>query len=158
MTKKRIIVSIEEQTARLFEGEKQIKAYPVSTSKYGIGTEPGSYKTPLGRFAIHQKVGAGADFGTVFKDRVPNGQVCTENPRNELWQSGEDLITTRILWLKGLDADNANTLDRFIYFHGTNQEHRIGNPASHGCVRMTNLDIIDLYERVDEDTEVVILA
>lgn len=155
---RKIIVSISEQTARLMEGGKEIKAYPVSTSKFGIGTEPGSNKTPLGRFAIHEKVGDQASYGTVFKDRVPNGEVCTENPRHALWQSDQDFITTRILWLKGLDPENANTLERFIYFHGTNQEQRIGSPASHGCVRMTNHDIIDLFARVDEETEVVILA
>lgn len=116
----------------------------------------GSHKTPLGRLRVHQKIGQGAPFGTVFKARVPTGEICTENPKSALWQSGEDLILTRILWLEGLDPENANTLERYIYLHGTNQEHLIGQPASHGCVRFRNEDIVDLYDRVDVRTEVFI--
>jgi lipoprotein-anchoring transpeptidase ErfK/SrfK len=87
--------------------------------------------------------------GTVFKSRVPLG------PDDPLPQT-EDLITSRILWLDGQDSENANTKERYIYIHGTKHEDRIGTPDSHGCIRMRNTDVIDLFELVDEGTPVVI--
>ena len=130
-------------------GTSPLREYPVSTSRFGPGTEPGSFKTPLGRFEISRKIGAGAALGTVFKGRVPTGE--TGDP-----SSPGDLVQTRILWLHGLDPGNANTLDRYIYIHGTNHEEEIGIPASHGCIRMRNADVADLYELVSEGTPVFI--
>jgi lipoprotein-anchoring transpeptidase ErfK/SrfK len=131
------------------EGPEAGRAYPVSTSRFGLGTEPGSFKTPLGRFEIARKIGGGAVPGAVFKGRVPTGEIGdASNP--------EDLIQTRILWLRGLDAENANTFERYIYIHGTNHEEEIGTPASHGCVRMRNGDVAELYEMVAEGTPIFI--
>jgi L,D-transpeptidase YbiS len=123
--------------------------YPVSTSQFGLGAEPGSFKTPLGRFEISEKIGAGAAYGAVFRSRVPTGEIG--DPCDPA-----DLIQTRILWLRGLDPENANTRDRYIYIHGTNHEEAIGAPASHGCVRMRNADIAELYDFVTEGTPVSI--
>src|SRR5438552_3116719 len=103
--------------------------YPISTSRFGIGIQEGSMKTPLGRFRIAEKIGDGAAPGTIFKARVALG------PDDPLPDT-EDFVTSRILWLDGVDEDNANTRDRFIYIHGTKHEDEIGTPASHGCFRI----------------------
>lgn len=107
--------------------------------------------TPTGRFRISEKIGSGEVPGTIFVARRPVG----------IWQPGttndDDLILTRILRLDGLDPENANTMDRYIYFHGTNQEDRIGQPASHGCIRLRNDDILELFELVEVDDEVIIV-
>jgi lipoprotein-anchoring transpeptidase ErfK/SrfK len=106
-------------------------------------------KTPLGNFRIVEKIGHKAAPGTVFKARVPLGQ-------GEPLPDTEDFITSRILWLDGIDEHNANTRGRFIYIHGTRHEKRIGVADSHGCVRMRNADVIELFDLVDETTQVVI--
>ena len=126
-----------------------LRCYPVSSSRFGIGTEEGSMKTPLGNFRIAEKIGHDAEPGTIFKARVPLGP---DDPLPET----EDLITSRILWLDGVDEENANTRERFIYIHGTKHEDKIGLPESHGCIRMRNDDVIELFELVDETTQVVI--
>ena len=131
------------------EDEKPIRSYPVSTSRFGIGTEEGSMKTPTGRFRVAQKIGDGLPSDVVFQSRVPL------KPGDPLPPT-EDLVMSRILWLDGLDEHNANTRDRFIYIHGTKHEDKIGSPASHGCIRMRNIDIVDLFELVDEDAHVTI--
>jgi len=106
-------------------------------------------KTPLGNFRIAEKIGHDAAPGTIFKARVPLGP-------NDPFPDTEDFVTTRILWLDGMDAENANTRDRFIYIHGTKHEGKIGTPDSHGCIRMRNADVIELFQLVDETTQVVI--
>ena len=143
-----IHVSIRRQTLTL-RGAGRARKYPVSTSRFGLGTEPGSFKTPLGQFEVAEKIGAGAPLGAVFKSRVPTGEIGeATNP--------DDLIQTRILWLAGLDPENVNTRERYIYIHGTNHEEEIGTAASHGCVRMRNEDVADLFERVAAGTPVFI--
>ena len=119
-----------------------------------MGTTPGSFKTPLGRFAIAEMVGQGAPLGAVFKGRVPTGALGPMESPDDL----EDLVQTRILWLAGLDPHNANTRERYIYIHGTNHEEQIGEPRSHGCVRMRNADVSELFALVDIGTEVTIQA
>ena len=99
-----------------------------------------------------EKIGDGASPWAVFKSRKPTGDFASPEVEGE-----EDLILSRILWLEGLDQENANTRDRYIYLHGTNQESLIGTPASHGCVRLRNLDMIELYDRVDPGTWVEII-
>src|ERR1700757_2480850 len=146
---KSIHVSIRNQRLTIVEDEKAIRTYPVSTSRFGIGTEEGSLKTPTGRFCVAQKIGSDMTSGTIFAGRIPL------QPDEALPQT-EDLVTSRILWLHGLDEENANTRDRFIYIHGTKHEDKIGTVASHGCVRMRNADVIELFEMVDEGTPVVI--
>jgi lipoprotein-anchoring transpeptidase ErfK/SrfK len=146
---KSIHVSIRDQRLTVREDEREVRAYPVSTSRFGIGTEEGSLKTPTGRFRVAEKVGSNTPHGTVFVGRVPL-------QRDQALPQTEDLITSRILWLDGLDEQNANTRDRFVYIHGTKHEDKIGTAASHGCVRMRNADVIELFEMVDEGTPVVI--
>ena len=146
-----IRVHVPDQRMDLLEGDAVVRRYPVSTSKFGLGFEPGSYQTPTGRFFIEEMIGAGEPAWTVFKARVPTGEIAS--PGGE-----EDGILTRILRLGGLDPENANTHERYIYIHGTNQEDLIGSPASHGCVRMRNADILDLFARVTPGTPVEIVA
>lgn len=144
-----VLVSIPRQTLKIVQDGLVSQTYAISTSKFGLGSEPGSFRTPLGRFAVAEKFGAGATPGTVFKARCPTGEVAS--------QGGEgDLILTRILWLEGLDPENANTKERFIYIHGTNQESQIGQPASCGCVRMRSSDLIALFDQIPQGTLVQI--
>ncbi len=148
---KSIHVSIRDQRLTLKEDETPIRSYPVSTSRFGVGIEEGSMKTPTGRFSIAKKIGDEMPSGTIFRSRVPL------KPSDPLPPT-EDLITSRILWLDGLDEQNANTRDRFIYIHGTKHEHKIGTPDSYGCVRMRNTDVIELFDLINEGTPVVIEA
>jgi len=146
---KNIHISIRDQRLTLKEGETLVRTYPVSTSRFGIGAEEGSMKTPIGRFRVAGKIGDGLPSDTVFQSRVP---LKADDPLPPT----EDLVMSRILWLDGLDEHNANTRDRFIYIHGTKHEDKIGNQASHGCVRMRNADVIELFDLVDEGAPVVI--
>jgi lipoprotein-anchoring transpeptidase ErfK/SrfK len=146
---KNIHISIRDQRLTLKEGETLIRTYPVSTSRFGIGTEEDSMKTPIGRFRVAEKIGDGLPSDTVFQSRVP---LKADDPLPPT----EDLVMSRILWLDGLDEHNVNTRDRFIYIHGTKHEDKIGNPASHGCVRMRNADVIELFDLVDTGAPVVI--
>ena len=146
-----IHVSIRDQRLTLHEDERPIRIYPVSTSRFGVGTEEGSLKTPTGRFRVAQKIGGGMPSGTVFVGRVPL-------EADEMRPPTDDFVMSRILWLDGLDEHNANTRDRFIYIHGTRHEDKIGEAESHGCVRMRNEDVIELFELVGEGTPVVIEA
>ncbi|PYL97880.1 MAG: murein L,D-transpeptidase [Verrucomicrobia bacterium] len=145
----KIDVSVRDQRLILTRDGEELRSYPISTSRFGIGIQEGSMKTPLGRFRIAEKIGDGAAPGTIFKARVALG------PDDPLPDT-EDFVTSRILWLDGVDEHNANTRDRFIYIHGTKHEDEIGTPASHGCIRMRNADVIELFELVDETTQVVI--
>ena len=146
---KSIHVSIRDQRLTVKENEQAVRTFPVSTSRFGIGTQEGSMKTPTGRFRIAEKIGSDMPCETIFRSRVPlnSGDALPET---------EDFIMSRILWLDGLDPHNANTRERFIYIHGTKQEHKIGTPASCGCVRMRNADVAELFDLVDEGTPVVI--
>jgi L,D-transpeptidase YbiS len=145
-----IRVHTPSQTLDLLDDAGEtIRCYAISTSRFGLGTEPGSFKTPTGHFRIAEKIGDGAPPGEIFVSRVPTGKFGTEEDEH-------DHVQTRILWLDGLDSDNANTHERYVYIHGTNAESRLGTPASFGCVRMSNLDVIDLYDRVPAGTAVEI--
>jgi lipoprotein-anchoring transpeptidase ErfK/SrfK len=145
----KIDISIPEQRLTLKRGDATLRSYPISTSRFGIGTEEGSFKTPTGRFHVVEKIGGDTPSGTIFRGRVPLEP-------NDPVPSTEDLVMSRILWLDGLDEDNANTRDRLIYIHGTKHEDKIGSPASHGCIRMRNADVIELFDLVDAKTPVVI--
>ena len=149
--RKSIHISVADQRLLLKQGNAILASYPVSTSRYGLGTEEGSMKTPTGRFRIAEKIGADAPVGTVFRARVPV-DGAEEHPADA------DLITSRILWLDGLQDANANTFERYIYIHGTNHEAEIGQPASHGCIRMRNADLVELFDQVDVNTRVKIEA
>ena len=144
-----IHISIRDQQLTVKEGETPILTYPVSTSRFGIGTKQGSLKTPVGRFRVAEKIGGDAPAGTIFRSRVPLKSGDPLPPT-------DDLVMSRILWLDGLDEHNANTRDRFIYIHGTKHESKIGSPTSCGCIRMRNADVVELFDRVDQDTPVII--
>jgi L,D-transpeptidase YbiS len=145
----KIHISVRKQQLVLKSGRKRLANYPVSTSRFGLGSKEGSFKTPTGKFRITEKIGDGMPLGTVFKSRRP--VKATKKILRE-----EDLVMTRILWLDGLERRNANTHGRYIYIHGTNHEESIGVPASHGCVRMRNGDLVELFEQVGVGTPVVI--
>ena len=146
---KTIHVSIRDQLLTLKEGETPVRTYPVSTSRFGIGTEKGSFKTPIGRFRVIEKIGGDMPAGTIFQSRIP---LKPDDPPPPT----EDLVMSRILWLDGLDEHNANTRERFIYIHGTKHEAKIGSPASCGCIRMRNADVVELFDLVDHETPVII--
>jgi L,D-transpeptidase YbiS len=146
---KNIHISIGDQRLTLMENETPIRSYPVSTSRFGIGAEEGSMKTPTGRFRVAEKIGGGLPSDAIFQSRVP---LKPEDPLPPT----DDLVMSRILWLDGLDEHNANTHDRFIYIHGTKHEDKIGRPDSHGCIRMRNIDVVDLFDLVDEGADVTI--
>ncbi|MFO7809880.1 MAG: L,D-transpeptidase [Candidatus Delongbacteria bacterium] len=137
----KIVISIRYQTLIFTHRNIKLK-FPVSTSKYGEGFDPGSNKTPLGMHIVCEKIGADAEYGMIFKSRKQTGEIA------QIGQSDEDVITSRILRLKGLQVRNAATYDRYIYIHGTSDEARIGRKASMGCIRMKNDDIIELFEHV----------
>ena len=137
-----IYISIGEQKLRLFEGDRLVAEYVVSSAANGIGFEEGSYCTPTGRFEVSEKIGDGEALGTIFKSRKPMG-VWDGTP------SDDDMILSRILRLNGLDAQNANSMERYIYVHGTNHEALLGEPTSHGCIRMANADIAEIFDRIE---------
>jgi L,D-transpeptidase YbiS len=145
----RIEISVEKQRLTLRSGRKKLAEYPVSTSRFGLGSKEGSFKTPTGRFRVAEKIGEGMPIGTVFKSRRP------VKPTKKLLREA-DLIMTRILWLDGVERRNANTHARYVYIHGTNHEESIGRAASEGCVRMNNADVAELFDLVTVDTPVEI--
>lgn len=139
------------------DGDMLIRQYPVSTAANGAGETRGSYCTPRGRHRIAQKIGAGVPLYAAFRGREPTGEIWT--PGLEAENPGRDWILTRILWLEGLEpgrnrGGSVDTQARYIYIHGTNEEHRIGTPASHGCIRMRNADVAELFDLVEVGTEV----
>jgi hypothetical protein len=145
-----VVVSVRDQElAMVNNGEVTVK-YPVSTSRYGLGDDHGSYKTPLGTLWVCNKIGDNLAAGTVIKNRNSTGEIVSPNA------PGRDPIVTRVIWLHGLDGQNQNAYDRCIYIHGTPEEKLIGKKASYGCIRMRSKDIIDLYDRVHIGTHVVI--
>ena len=145
------MVDVASQTLRVMEGRKVAAEFPVSTSKFGLGFEEGSFKTPTGKFRIARKIGGRATPWTILRARQNTGLLAKPGGK-------EDLVLTRILTLDGLERQNANSLARYIYIHGTNQEDLIGTPASHGCVRLRNSDMISLHRMVPAGTPVRIVA
>ena len=145
----KIQISVRDQRLTLKCGRKKVAAFPVSTSQFGLGTKEGSFKTPTGKFRVAEKIGDGMPIRTVFKSRRP------VKPTEKMLRE-EDLVMTRILWLDGVEPRNANTHSRYVYIHGTNHEEELGTPASHGCIRMKNDDVVELFDHVAEGTPVEI--
>jgi lipoprotein-anchoring transpeptidase ErfK/SrfK len=143
-----IVVSVPDQTLALIDDGVVIARFPVSTSKFGLGDGSGSYATPLGTMAIASKIGGNAPLGTVFKSRKPTGEILRPNA------PGRDPIVTRILWLRGLEKQNARAFARNIYIHGTPEERLIGRPASYGCIRMRSRDVAQLFAAVGVGTKI----
>ena len=150
-TRHRLIVSVRDQKMLLTRDGKPVKAYVVSTSKFGLGDRPGSNRTPLGRMEVARKIGSNARSGAVFKHRRPTGEVLRPNA------PGRDPIVSRILWLRGTEVHNRHAFRRCIYIHGTPEEWRIGQPASYGCIRMKSRDVIDLYGRLGVGAKVDVI-
>jgi len=147
-----LVISVAEQKLALLRNGGLLKKYPVSTSKFGLGDEFGSYKTPLGRLRVCQKVGDDLTIGAVLKQRHATGEVLAPN------SPGRDPIVTRIIWLDGLEPQNQRARSRGIYIHGTNEESKIGQPVSYGCIRMRSRDVVELFEEVPLDAEVRIIT
>ena len=145
-----MIVSVPDQVLALIDRGKLIARYSISTSKFGTGDSAASYRTPLGTLFVSAKIGDRLPPGAVIKNRNPTGEVVAVDA------PGRDPIVSRVIWLRGMEAQNQKARDRCIYIHGTPEERRIGKPASFGCIRMRSHDIIDLYDRVHIGTHVLI--
>lgn len=154
-----ILIDIQQQILMLLGHDNSLKQWPVSTAKAGVGNSQGSLQTPLGAHIIADKIGTDETLASIFTGRQASSEVATI--LNEPVCSATDQITSRILWLKGLEqginlGGKVDTYERFIYIHGTPEEGLIGTPASHGCIRMRNSDIIDLFDQVTVNTPVYI--
>ena len=155
-----IVVDISTQKLFFLKKGKIEEIYSVSTSVYGTGSEVNSFKTPLGRHKISEKIGEGLPEGAILKGRSWTGAIA--NIIKEPIDTEFDVVTSRILWLTGLEVGKnkgpgVDSKSRYIYIHGTAEEGLIGKPASDGCVRMYNEDVITLFEKVDTNTEVLII-
>ena len=155
-----IEISIAEQRLLLRDDAGTVIAhYPVSTALKGAGEQKNSYRTPRGRHVVRAKIGAGAPIGSVFKGRRATGETWT--PALGEQYPGRDFILTRILWLSGCEPGhnrlgNVDSMQRYIYIHGTPDSEPMGAPHSHGCVRMRNADVVALFDAVPVGTLVVI--
>ena len=155
-----IIVDANDQRLYLFESNQLKFEFPVSTSAVGVGSEEGSNRTPLGLHRIAEKFGDGEPVGMIFKSRRPTGKLATIQTR-PIKGDGDD-VTTRIMWLQGLqpginEGKGVDSHARFIYIHGTPEEGLIGRPESHGCIRMNNKQVIELFNQVPVGTLVDII-
>ena len=155
-----ILISIARQTLTLFDGDGQLLArYPVSTASRGAGEQRGSYCTPRGRHIVRARIGGGQAINTVFVARRPSGEVYS--PELAAVFPERDWILTRILWLSGCEIarnrlGSVDTMRRYVYIHGCPDIAPLGVPASHGCIRMRNADIVKLFDRVPVYTPVEI--
>ena len=160
MSEPLIVVDIAKQHLTLESGGSIVMDVPVSTAINGAGEEQGSECTPRGRHIIRAKIGEECPVNSVFVARRPTGEIYNRELDEQF--PGRDWILTRILWLSGLEVGknrlgSVDTMRRFIYIHGTPDDVPLGVPASHGCVRMRNSDIIDLFDRVAVGTRVHIV-
>jgi L,D-transpeptidase YbiS len=157
----RIEISIQQQTLTFYDNVGSVKAqYTISTAANGVGCEKDSGCTPLGKHVIRAKIGAGAVANSVFVARRATGEICT--PELMAQYPNRDWILTRILWLSGTEIGknrlgNVDTMQRYIYIHGTPDSTDMGEVGSHGCIRMRNNDVIALFDLVEAGTEVSIL-
>ena len=156
-----IKVSIPAQRLDLLDGDRIVKSYSVSTAKNGPGEVSGSECTPRGWHVIRAKIGSAAEPNTVFVKRRPTGELFAAGYREQYPK--RDWILTRIMWLSGMEPGknrwgNVDTMRRYIYIHGCPDEDQMGVPSSHGCVKMRNKEVIDLFEQVNAGTRVLIEA
>ena len=157
---KLIVIKIDAQELYFINKGKIKQTYTISTSVYGTGSKIDSLKTPLGKHIIAQKIGKDLPYGAILKGRKWTGAIA--NIVKEPIDTEFDLVTSRILWLSGLEeglnlGPGVDSKSRYIYIHGTAEEGLIGEPSSDGCIRMYNNDVISLFEKVDTDTEVWII-
>ncbi|MGP4788662.1 L,D-transpeptidase family protein [Psychrobacter sp. 1Y11] len=162
--KTELVINIAAQTLTTYNNGVASPPYPISTAKNGIGSQQDSGCTPLGRHVIAQKIGGDAPMNTVFVGRVATGEVYDIDLGSQYPQ--RDWILSRILWLKGLEEGvnkgsneqgGCDTYQRYIYIHGTPDSELMGIPLSHGCVRMRNADIMELFIQVEEGTPVTLI-
>lgn len=147
-----IVISVAEQKLALVKDGGLVRKFPISTSKFGLGDSYNSYKTPLGRLRVCDKIGDNLAYGAVLKSRNATGEILPVN------SPGRDPIVTRILWLDGLEPGNSNARSRGIYIHGTVEESRLGQPVSYGCIRMSSRDVVELFEETPVGTPVEIIT
>ena len=156
----RIEVSIAAQTLTLFADDGSVlQRYRVSTAAKGAGEQMGSYQTPRGKHRIRARIGDGLPLGAVLRGRRPTGEICT--PALMAAQPDRDWILTRILWLCGEEpgfnrGGQVDTMRRYVYIHGTPDDTPLVVPGSHGCVRMRNTEMVELFDRVPVGTPVLI--
>src|SRR5216117_1225107 len=141
-TSSQLVISVRDQKLMLVQNGAKVATYPVSTSMFGLGDSWGRMTTPIGYLAVEKKIGDNVPSGAVFHNRRLTGEILQPNA------PGRDPITTRIIWLRGLEARNAHAFQRGIYIHGTPEEKKIGRPASYGCIRMKSKDVAELYNQV----------
>ncbi len=158
--KKYMYVSVKHQRLYLIKNDSTIRKYSISTAKNGIGSKRDSYKTPPGLHTVKRKIGSDVPYGGIMVSRVYEGKIATILTEKE--NAKKDYVTSRIMWLQGEEPGinrgrNIDSYNRYIYIHGTPEEGYIGQPASHGCIRMKNTDVIELYDFVDEGTPILIL-
>ncbi|MHB1100146.1 MAG: L,D-transpeptidase family protein [Burkholderiales bacterium] len=157
----KILIGIASQTLKLLdERGEAVKEYAISSSRNGVGEKTGSFRTPRGRHVIRAKIGGGMPVNTVFVKRRPTGETYSKELSAQF--PDRDWILTRILWLSGMESGfnrlgEVDTMRRYIYIHGTPDGTKLGKPGSHGCIRMRNDDLVDLFDRVEAGTEVEIL-
>jgi lipoprotein-anchoring transpeptidase ErfK/SrfK len=156
-----IEVDISEQRLYLIENNLIKASYPISTSKYGEGSIQNSFKTPLGEHSIKEMIGEEAEINTIFTSRINTKRSATIIDQYE--DTDNDYVTSRIIWLDGEEegfnkGGNVDSFRRYIYIHGTHEEGLIGTKASHGCIRMFNYDVIELFKLVYIGTKVLIRA
>ena len=156
-----IEVDISEQRLYLIENSLIKASYPISTSKYGEGSIENSFKTPLGEHSIKEMIGEEAEINTIFTSRINTKRSATIIDQFE--DTDNDYVTSRIMWLDGEEdglnkGGNVDSFRRYIYIHGTHEEGLIGTKASHGCIRMFNYDVIELFNLVNIGTKVLIRA
>ncbi|MGB3918558.1 MAG: L,D-transpeptidase [Thiothrix litoralis] len=159
-TERVLLVDGIKQKMELIENGQVSHTWVISVAQKGLGSLKGSEQTPTGVHRIAQKIGAGAERGTIFKARQNTGRIAEILTGADERSTGDN-VTTRILWLAGMEPNvnkggNVDSYERYIYIHGTDEEGRLGQGASHGCIRMKNQDVIDLFDLVSEDTLVVI--
>ncbi len=148
----KLLVSVARQSLCVVDDAGVVlREYPVSTAKAGVGEEFGSFRTPRGRHLIRAKIGAGQPANTVFVRRRPTGELWT--PELAEQHPGRDWILTRILWLSGCEPGRnrfgcVDTMRRYVYIHGSPERVEMGVPGSHGCIRMRNADIVELFDLV----------
>jgi hypothetical protein len=152
-----IRIDLTTQQLEVLEGDRVAARYPVSTSAKGAGERMGSEQTPRGAHEVRELIGAGAPCGAVFVGREPTGEVCTSELRAA--SPGRDWILSRVIWLSGLETGRnqggeVDTYERYIYIHGTPDDEPVGEPRSHGCIRMRNEDVIELFELLEVGTRV----
>ncbi|MGA3171490.1 MAG: L,D-transpeptidase [Chthoniobacteraceae bacterium] len=145
-----IIISVRDQQLAILENGAASAQFHISTSRFGVGDEPNSYKTPLGVLWVFDKIGDNLPVGAVIKDRSPTGEIVRANA------PGRDPIVTRVIWLKGLFGTTGHAFERCIYIHGTPMESSLGHPSSYGCIRMRSDDILIVYNKVQIGTHVLI--